>query len=329
MNRAKPNQILTRRKALLFWLAVIGCSVPLLALGGLWAYAGSYGLHVLFRHGGTYWVNVEADSARLSPSMRLALSNPPLVTPGTFAWHRIAEGFETSDLPVIANGQTVDDVLLARIDPKRFRFEVRNASDGDKDIDQWMAHLGAALVVNGSYYAIDGRPDTPFVSNGVQLGPRNYDAKAGAFVAGTDFAAVRDLADLDWRAAFLHAENAMVSYPLLVVNGTTRVARPSRWLANRSFVGQDQDGWVIIGTTRDTFFSLDRFARFLLDAPLRLQIALNLDGGPVASQAISLNGFKRRSVGQWEAQVEGDKVQLLTWPYSTVAMPIVLAVFPR
>ena len=30
-----------------------------------------------------------------------------------------------------------------------------------------------------------------------------------------------------------------------------------------------------------------------------------------------------------KAQVEGDKVQLLTWPYGTVAMPIVLAVFSR
>jgi Phosphodiester glycosidase len=314
---------------LLFWLAMIGLSAPLFALGGLWAYAGSYGLHVLFRHGGTYWVNVDADSTRLSPSMRLAIGEVPPATPGTFEWHRIAEGFEVANLPVIANGKAVDDVLLARIDPKRFRFEARNAPDGDKDLDQWMAHLGAALVVNGSYYALNGRPDTPFVSNGVLLGPRDYDAKAGAFVAGTNFVGIRDLADLDWKVAFLNAENAMVSYPLLVVNGTTPVARPSRWLANRSFVGQDQDGWVVIGTTQDAFFSLDRFARFLLDAPLRLTIVLNLDGGPVASQGISLNGFRRRSIGQWEAQVDGDKVQLLTWPYGTVAMPIVLAVFPR
>jgi phosphodiester glycosidase len=331
MTKATPSQKPARGKVvLLLWLTAIGCSsAALFALGALWAYAGSYGLHVLFRHGGTYWINVGAESARLSPSMRLALGTVPLVTPGELAWRRIAEGFEIADLTVIANGQGVDHVLLARIDPARFRFEVRNASDGDKDLDQWMAHLGAALVVNGSYYALDGRPDTPFMSNGVQLGPRDYDAKAGAFVAGTNFTGIRDLAHLDWKAAFLGAENAMVSYPLLVVDGTIRVARPSRWLANRSFVAQDQDRWIVIGTTRDAFFSLDRFARFLLDAPLRLTLALNLDGGPVASQGISLNGFERRSVGRWEAQVEGDKVQLLTWPYGTVAMPIVLAVFPR
>ena len=62
---------------------------------------------------------------------------------------------------------------------------------------------------------------------------------------------------------------------------------------------------------------------------LGLTLALNLDGGPVASQAIALNGFDRRTYGQWEAQLQGERVSLMTWPYGTVAMPIVLAVFPK
>jgi hypothetical protein len=118
----------------------------------------------------------------------------------------------------------------------------------------------------------------------------------------------------------------MVSFPLLVSNGTTH---SSRWLANRTFVGQDATGRIIIGTTADAFFSLDRLACFLLDAPLGLTIALNLDGGPVACQGISLKGYERKTYGRWEAQVEGHRVQLPTWPYGTIDMPIVLAVFPR
>jgi hypothetical protein len=93
--------------------------------------------------------------------------------------------------------------------------------------------------------------------------------------------------------------------------------------------GADAADRIIIGTTTDAFFPLDRFARFLLNAPLGLTLALNLDGGPVASQGVSLNGFERRTYGRWEAQVEDTRVSLLTWPYGTVAMPIVLAVFPR
>jgi hypothetical protein len=111
--------------------------------------------------------------------------------------------------------------------------------------------------------------------------------------------------------------------------GRNRVSHVSRWLANRSFIGQDKAGRIIIGTTTDAFFSLDRLARFLLEAPLDLTLALNLDGGPVACQGISLNGYGRRTYGRWEAQVVDDRVQLLTWPYGTIDLPLVLAVFPR
>ena len=275
------------RLRLLSRLAATGCLIAVLAVGGLWFYAGSYGLHVLFRHGGTYWLPVAANSTRLSASMRLALDVAPVATPGAFSWRTVGDGFEVADLPAMVDGQAVDHLLLARIDPARFRLEVRNASDGDKGLDQWMTQLGAALVVNGSYYAQNGKPDTPFLSNGVLLGPKDYDARAGAFVAAPDFTGVRDLTHADWRVAFQGAKNAMVSYPLLVADGTTRVTRPSRWLANRSFVGQDAAGRVIIGTTTDAFFPLNRFSSFLLDAPLGLTLALNLDGGPVASQGIS------------------------------------------
>ena len=300
-----------------------------LAIGGMWLYAGSYGIHVLLRHGGTFWINVKTDDARLSPSMRLALRDPPAASAGSFDWREISPGFEVGELPVIAGGGEVDRVMLARIDPARFRFEVRNASAGDKDLDQWMAELGAALVINGSYYSRYGTPVTPLVSRGTLLGPEHYDAKAGAFVASAAFVGIRDLAQEDWQAAFRGADDAMVSYPLLVAPGPARQIAPSRWLANRSFVGQDKDGWMVLGTTSDAFFSLDRFGEFLRQAPLGLTLALNLDGGPVACQGIAINGFDRRTYGNWEVQVQGDDAKLLSRLYGTVAMPIVLAAFPK
>jgi hypothetical protein len=297
----------------------------------LLAYGGWYGKQVLVRHGGTDWLSVSSSSPRLSTSMRLALADAPVAAAaGAFEWRTIGQGFDVADLPVSANGQDVDHILLVRIDPARFRFLVRNAPAGDKDLDQWMAQLGAALVVNGSYFSRHGEPDTPLLSDGTLLGPKNYDAKAGAFVASPSFTGIRDLAQEDWRTAFQGADNAMVSYPLLVADGTSRVARSSRWLANRSFVGQDGEGRIIIGTTTDAFFSLDRLAHFLLDARLGLTIALNLDGGPVACQDISLNGYKRKTYGRWETQVEGDRAQLLmTLPHGSIPTPVVLAVLPK
>jgi hypothetical protein len=92
----------------------------------------------------------------------------------------------------------------------------------------------------------------------------------------------------DWRQAFVGKDNAMVSYPLLVDESGKSCASPSKWLAGRSFVGQDRAGRIVIGTTADAFLSLDRFANLLHAAPLGLALALSLDGGPVACQAIDL-----------------------------------------
>jgi hypothetical protein len=301
-----------------------------LATAALWAYAGPYGLNVLVRHGGTYWLRVSASSQRLSPSMRRALAKGPAAVPGAFEWRPIGQGFDVAELPALVDNKEVDRILLTRIDPARFRFEVRSAPAGDKGLDQWMAALGAALVVNGSYFSRSGKPDTPVVSDGTLLGPQDYDAKAGAFVSTSSFTGIRDLAHEDWKQALQGADNAMVSYPLLLADGINRVTRPSRWLANRSFVGHDGAGRIIVGTTTDAFFSLDHLARFLLDSPLGLKIALNLDGGPVACQGVALNGYQRKTYGRWEMQVEGDDaLLLLSWPYGTIAMPVVLAVFPK
>jgi hypothetical protein len=261
--------------------------------------------------------------------MRLALAGTSEAVSGAFEYRNIGEGFEVADIPVIVEGQTVDHIMLARIDLAKFRFVVRNAPDGGKTLDEWMHELGATLVVNGSYFSRFGTPDTPFISEGVSLGPEDYDAKSGAFITSAHFTGIRDLANEDWKTAFQGADNAMVSYPLLVSQGENRVTRQSRWLANRSFIGQDASGRIIIGTTTDGFFTLDHLARFLLKTPIGLKLALNLDGGPVACQGISLNGYERKSYGRWEAQADGDNVHLLTWPYGTWGMPIILAVFPK
>jgi hypothetical protein len=312
-----------RSRFLLAGLALAAVAVA------FWPRQLSYALHVVLRHGGTWWLDVAPDSPRLSPAMRLALAEAPDAEPGDVAWLSVAPGFETADMPVAVDDRIVDHILLARIDPTRFRFVLRSAPAGDRALEDWMVQPGAVLVVNGPYFTRSGEPDTPLLSDGLALGPRDYDAKAGAFVAGPGYAAIHDLTDEDWQAAFRGADNAAVSFPMLVAQGETRVRRKSNWLANRSFVAQDAAGRIVIGTTTDAFFSLDRLARFLLQAPLDLTYALNLDGGPVACQGIALGDYRRMSYGRWEAQVEDRRVRLLTIPYGTVAMPVVLAVLPQ
>jgi hypothetical protein len=310
---------------LMLLLAILG------TCGWIWQRNGAYGFNVLFRRGGTYWIHMNAEDPRLSPSMRLALKTPPSVAaPGTLAWKEIDKGFEVAELSVMANRSEVDRILLNRIDPARFRFVVRNAADGTMGLDEWERALPkAVLIVNGSYYDLKGKPATPFITEGEILGPRSYDAKAGAFVAGKRTAGIRDLSQQRWQDAFARAANAMVSYPLLIGDdGQTHVSVKSRWLANRTFVGQDRLGRIVIGTTKEAFFSLQGLADFLQHSPLELTTALNLDGGPIACQSVRVNGVHRKLYAHWEAQVNGNQVWLLRWPFgaTTWAMPVVLTV---
>jgi Phosphodiester glycosidase len=195
-----------------------------------------------------------------------------------------------------------------------------------------MRALGAVLVINGSYYTRYGTPATPLLSARALSGPRDYDARHGAFVVSASFVGIRDLAGSSWQEAFRGAEHGVVSYPLLVAeDGSSRSKGDARWLANRSFVGQDGGGRIILGTTKDAFFSLDRLAAFLRAAPLDLKLALNLDGGPIACQAIALKDFRRDFCGQWEMAIHNDDLRLLKPLFGPRrwGLPIVLAVAPK
>jgi len=305
MARALAGRLLLRALICTFILGAAG-------LAGIYFYAGWHGFHILLRRGGTVWSDVTSNDPILSPSMRLALGNqPPTAAAGSLTWKEVAPGLEVGELPVLATGMEVDRILLTRVDPSRFRIEVHNSPAGDKDLDRWMKTLGAVLVINGSYYERNGTPSMPMVCGGVRRGPGTYAARHGAFVVHDRSAAITDLRFQPWEAAFAGAHDALVSYPLLLARDGPRVARETRWLANRSFVAQDADGRIIFGTTRDAFFSLYRLASFLERSPLQATLALNLDGGPVACQGVAINGFRRDFCGKWELQADGPKLRLL------------------
>jgi hypothetical protein len=315
-----------KRKRLFVLLAIILLIAP---LAWLYATRGMYGVNVVLRRGGSIWPTVSRDDPRLTPAVRLALTGA-VGRPGELAWEQPRPGFEVGELPILVGATAVDRLLLARIDPKYWRFSVLSAPAGDHDLDSWMRKLDAALVVNGSYFGLKGEPDTPFKTNGMSIGPAEYKATHGAFLASDEEANVVDLKNRDWKDVFAGSKDAMVSYPLLIDEKGLSRATPSEWLAGRSFVGQDRSGRIIIGTTADAFLTLARFAELLKAAPLDLAVALNLDGGPVACQAIDLGVYRRRTCGPQELQVEADKVYLLrSLLAGDWALPIVLAVRPK
>jgi hypothetical protein len=317
------------RAGLLTLVAIV--AVVCLTAAFVFVRSGWYGLN-FFSRGAFVWTPVTTTDTRLSHSIRLALQDdPPLATPGPLTWTKRADGFETAELGAFVGGEEVDRILLARLDPEKYRFQIHNRPAGNRTLGDWMRVLDATLVVNGSYFDGKGRPATPLVSHGFASGPQNYQATNGAFVVSDDLVGLRDLHRESWKDLFKTARYALVSYPLLVAPEHYPIKSGARWLANRTFVGQDSSRLIILGTTRDAFFSLERVARFLNEAPLDLVLALNLDGGPVACQGISIADYTRDFCGEWELNDEGGKLRLLSSMIGKrrVGLPIVLAAFPR
>jgi hypothetical protein len=249
---------------------------------------------------------------------------PPKTRTVAFSWRPLAIGFEVAEMPVLSAGREVDRILLARIDPARFRFILRHGAGGGHSLAEWMSTLGSVMVINGSFFAPGGEPVTPLLSNGMPSGPKDYHARHGAFVASGKFTGIRDLRKKDWRQQFRHARDATVSYPLLLGTDGRNTVQSSEHRARRSFVGQDAAGRIVLGTTQAAFFSLTGLAAFLRASPLHLRLALNLDGGPYACQAIAYKGFARDICGA--AEDGGARAKMAA---RGMRLPIVMAVLPR
>ncbi len=259
-----------------------------------------------------------------------ALAERRGATTGELAWTTRAPGLETADLPIAVRGEVVDSIALVRIDPARYTLAVHWDRDATRTAEDWQRALGAAVVINGSYFEPDGTPSTPLQIDHRPLGPRDYTSTHGALVIG-DRVDIVDLRGRDVATALAPYRDAMVSYPLLVTDGTTRATGHDDWFANRTFVAFDRGDRLVIGTARTGFCSLPRLGDVLLHAPLDLRIALNLDGGPIASQVVAVGAWQRAVHGNAEVTGDGDLLRLEYQEHhaAPVRLPIVLAIVPR
>src|SRR5262252_914410 len=266
--------------------------------------------------------------------LRFALANPVPAPYSDFSgWTARAPGLETGEIELSIDGRWVDRISLCRLDPRLHRFSVH--WDGTpRAVEDWQRALGAELVINGSYFLPGGTPQTPLRRAGLAAGPTRYASIHGAFVAGDEVAevAILDLRGKDVLTAIAPFPEAMVSYPLLLdPSGEVRAPPARDWLASRTFIAQDSGERVIVGTTRSGFFTLRRLGEYLKVSPLGIRVALNFDGGPVASQLVKTPTYERLAVGNAEITDGGDVARVFYQAHRTTRwnLPIVLAATPR
>jgi hypothetical protein len=246
----------------------------------------------------------------------------------------VAPGVEVGQIDLRSGGEDIESVALVRLDPARHGFRVVHDPTTPCAIDRWRERLGATAVVNGSYFMPDRAPQTPLRQDGKDLGPNTYRSSHGAFVADPErgTAAIVDLMGVELPRGLRPFPQAMVSYPLLLAaDGSHRVTTDTDWIASRTFVAVDARGWIVLGTSKHGYFTLRRLAAFVHDAPIGLVTALNLDGGPIAAQAVKAGDYERVVIGDAETNAGVDllraRIQALRTP--GVPLPIVLAAMPR
>ncbi|HQQ62094.1 MAG TPA: phosphodiester glycosidase family protein [Pseudomonadales bacterium] len=242
-------------------------------------------------------------------------------------WESPSDGLQVSELRFKVAGKFVDRMVLARLDPSKYKFSVHFDPHGSKTAEDWQEELGATIVVNGSYFGENFAPLTPIRASGVNAGPLQYISDHGAIVANESSVQIIDLRKKDVFLEINQYQNAMVSYPLLLDKSRSSTAKDSKtWLASRNFVALDSDGFVVFGATETGFFTIYNLAKFLEHGPLNLRLALNLDGGPLVSQIISSGSYRRNFHGTAEISNSNDVLRAL-W-HSTFKtnwkLPIVL-----
>jgi hypothetical protein len=252
-------------------------------------------------------------------------------------WEEAQEGLEFALVPVYFLGRYADRLALVRADPERFRTGVFFSPEA-KSIADWQKELGAAVVINSSFYQNDPvAPTTPILSGGKALGPENYRSSHGAFLAEPKKPGLRRflLRDFNREKAALSDSGyteAVVSYPMLIDgDGNVRAAPNPRWRADRSFIAVDKKGRIVLGNTEGGFFSLNRLGRFLQAAKsLDLERALNLDGGPPACLCLKSKNLEYLALGRYESNDSAGR-EIFFWGAVEVVWPLpgVIALFPR
>jgi hypothetical protein len=231
-------------------------------------------------------------TATASPSPSPTVTPKPTKTlePGSSDWEQIQPGLERRSLAVNAGGKYLDSLYILRLEPQYFRFDIAYDEDG-LTLDQWQADTGALIVVNGSYFRLEGEtyfPNGLTVIDGVPQGS-SYGEFGGMFVV------TETGLDLRWLAQQPYDPNepllaALQSFPILVKPGGELgfpAEHEDNLTARRTVIAQDQEGRIFLMVAPQGNLTLHQLSAFLADSDLELDIAINLDGGPSSGILLS------------------------------------------
>jgi uncharacterized protein YigE (DUF2233 family) len=192
----------------------------------------------------------------------------------------------------VPTGDVAERLLLVRLDPARFRFDVRYTPGSGQRVSEWAAAGSPLLVINGGYFTPEYEATGLVVSEG-----RTYGTSYGAF-AGMFAVLPGGRVELRWLTTEPYDPDEMMvaaiqSFPVLV--------KPSGMVgfppdgdegqpARRTIIARDGEGRLIFIVAPRGYLGLHAIARWLVESDMGVDIALNLDGGQSTGIALAAQG---------------------------------------
>jgi hypothetical protein len=215
----------------------------------------------------------------------------PTPDPTDSGWVRLSPGLEQRLIDLYEEGVQVDHLLLVRLDPAAFRFEVAYTPDRPLLLEDWQIQTGAMLVVNGGYFRIEEQRYLPagLLVVDEQFYGESYTGFGGMFAVTPWEIQLRSLSEWPVQPgeSLLYA---LQSFPVLVKPGGVLgfpVEYEDGIRARRTVIGRDRSGRLVFLVASRSYFTLHMLSLYLLGSDLDLDIALNLDGGPSTGMLIS------------------------------------------
>lgn len=215
---------------------------------------------------------------------RQALSSPtalPTATPivPDSGWQTFRPGLEQRVINLLDDaGEWLENITILRLEPDAFRFEVAYRQGHPQSLIAWQEETTALLVVNGGFFSEEDAALGLIVSEGQDSGS-TFREFGGMFGVTADGPFLRSLTQEPYRAGEPLLA-ALQSFPVLVADGgLAAVSEEDGQRARRTVVAQDGQGRILFLIAAHGHFTLYQLSHYLATSDLKVDRALNLDGG--------------------------------------------------
>lgn len=203
-------------------------------------------------------------------------------------WQSLAPGIEYLDLRYRSLSQW-SHIHIFRIDLQTTKLSLilaKNLPQNYASAQEFRQYGHGLLAINGGFFNPDKTPLGLRINNEQILNPLRRISWWGVFLITKQHAMITSPYDFHYKK---NIEFAIQSGPRLLVGGQIPHLRPG--YANRSALGIDAQGKVLIVVTENMPISTTSLAQVLKDPPLRCVDALNLDGGSSSQLYAKINAF--------------------------------------